>query len=358
VSYLAQADSGLQLTLHTGNTSQPIIQRFKNSNARLIFYKGGFLGRFKGFKTQLEQESPDLLHGHGLWQQPVHQMVRYAQQHQIPYIITPRGMLEPWSLTQSRLKKQLALKLYQAKDLHAAACLHATAEMEAQQLRALGFKNPIAVIPNGIDLAQYPLKTAVPLEGKRTLLFLSRLHPKKGIELLIEAWATIAPALKQDWQVAIVGNGAPDYVQQLQDLISARGLQQDIALKPPLFGAEKIAAYHNAQLFVLPTYSENFGIVVAEALACGTPVITTQGTPWQDLETHGCGWWIPTEVTALKATLETALQLDASQLAGMGIKGRALMAQQYSMTAVAGKMLQVYRWLLGTADRPEFVYLD
>ena len=123
-------------------------------------------------------------------------------------------------------------------------------------------------------------------------------------------------------------------------------------------GQEKMQAYQNAQLFVLPSYSENFGIVVAEALACGTPVITTKGTPWEDLETHQCGWWIEIGVAPLKAVLEKVLSLSPKQLELMGKNGRQLMEQKYSMEAVAKHMYELYEWLLKKRERPHFVRMD
>lgn len=358
ITSLAHLDATLQLQLHIGISNDPVFTSFSLKNVWLQFYKYRWFGGFKHFRSSLRGSQPNILHGHGLWQLPVHQMVSYAQEKGLPYIMTPRGMLEPWSLAQSPLKKQLAMVLYQRKDLVRATCLHATAQMEAENIRALGFKNPIAVIPNGIDLSEFPLKLRSENNGQRTLLFLSRIHPKKGIELLVEAWSQLDRTLRADWKVEIAGNGEEAYIQTIQQLIKNKGLASEIHIIGPQFGAAKLAAYYRADVFVLPTYSENFGIVVAEALACGIPVITTQGAPWQDLETHGCGWWIPTGVEALTQTLAIAMSLPPAQLAQMGAKGRQLVEEKYSMEAVAAQMLQLYQWLLGKGDRPEFVYLN
>lgn len=357
VSAMAHAELNLSLKLHTGASDDPIISGFDTENASLQFYRYNRFGGLKHFKKNLNADLPQLCHGHGLWQMPVKQMASFARSAQIPYIITPRGMLEPWSLSQGKVKKQLALKLYQSKDLSQAACIHATAKMEADNIRALGFQNPIAVIPNGIPLEEFPIKAHAVNEGPKTLLFLSRVHPKKGIELLIDAWAALPEALRTDWQVQIAGNGEPSYVEQLINSIASKGLAEQMKLVGPLEGAAKLKAYQQAQAFVLPTYSENFGIVVAEALACGTPVITTHGTPWEALERRNCGWWIPIGVTALKQTLESVLTLPESTLVQMGNNGRQLIEDTYSMTAVAQQMLQLYRWILRDAERPEFVSL-
>ena len=267
------------------------------NNKGSVFYS-------RPMKRELLSSGADLFHGNGLWQYPMYQMAKVARQQKIPYIISPHGMLEPWSLQQKKWKKKLGLMMFQRKDLNHAECLHATAPKEAVNLRSLGFDNPIAVIPNGVDLEKYPLKIWNKGMSTNKVLFLSRIYPGKGIELLIEAWGQLPKNLIQNWSIDIIGNGDDGYINLLNKMIAEKEMQQSIQIKAPVYGAEKIAAYQQADLFVLPTQSENFGIVIAEALACGTPVITTHGAPWQDLETHQCGWWIPIGVNALIATLE------------------------------------------------------
>jgi glycosyltransferase involved in cell wall biosynthesis len=312
------------------------------------------LGGLKGFKTELLNQIPLLMHGHGLWQMPVHQMAKYAQKHHVPFIITPRGMLEPWSLSQGELKKQIALKLFQSKDLKQAACIHATAKMEAENIRALGYTNPIAVIPNGINLAEFP-EYQKETTAKRKVLFLSRIHPKKGIELLIQAWSELDNVTTQGWEVEIVGNGEQEYITSLKTLIRGLALDATIKISEPAFGEAKLEKYRSASLFVLPSYSENFGIVVAESLALKVPVITTKGTPWEELNTFKCGEWIDIGKAPLKAALRNMLSKPQEELQEMGNKGRALIENKYSMQAIAIQMLDLYQWVLTKKDQPEFV---
>ncbi len=345
------------LRLHTGTTPNPVITHFDVPNASLQFYNYGALGSLNNFAVAVNNEQPEIMHGHGLWQWPVHQMAVEARKHNIPYLISPRGMLEPWSLKQSLLKKQIALLLYQSKDLKNARVLHATAQMEAEQFRALGFKNPIAIIPNGVEIDDYPLKMHSQSADTKTLLFLSRLHPKKGIDILIEAWSDVDTALKANWRVDIVGNGDASYINALKQQIAKKGMAGQITIYPPRYGADKVAAYQSATLFVLPTYCENFGIVVAEALASGTPVITTDGTPWRQLDTVGCGWCIPTGKKPLVKALEVAMQLPESALTDMGVKGHRWITSNYSLTSVAKKMCHLYQWILGKESQPDFVHL-
>ena len=274
---IRQATQGLKTILFTNSSPNPYLEKSPINNLDIQFIKN------KSFKQALREllfnTQVNLMHGHGIWQMPVHYMSKLALRKHIPYIITPRGMLEPWALNTKSWKKKLALLLYQKKDLANAACLHATAQMEAENLRNLGFENPIAVIPNGIDISEFPLPQLAKSKNKKTLLFLSRIHPKKGIEMLIKAWGKIDNSIKDNWVVEIAGNGDESYIASIQEIIESNGLQNEIKIIGPQFGDLKMEAYHRADLFVLPTYSENFGVVVAEALACGVPVITTKGTP-------------------------------------------------------------------------------
>jgi glycosyltransferase involved in cell wall biosynthesis len=351
---LNEAQQGHHVTIFTSSSDNPYLKKSPHPNLSLHFVPK------KQFKKDLNRflntNEFDIIHGHGIWQMPVHYMAQFARKKNISYIVTPRGMLEPWALNAGKWKKKLALALYQRTDLAKANCIHATAQMEAENIRKLGFKNPIAVIPNGIDINEFPVKPETKKKEKRTILFLSRIHPKKGIENLIEAWDQTEKALRQSWQIEIAGNGEENYIATLQKLIVAKGLQDEIKIIGPQFGDAKIHAYHRADLFVLPTHSENFGIVVAEAMACGVPVITTKGTPWEELNSRNAGWWIDIGVQPLVEALHKALQLPEEQRRQMGQNGRKLVEEKYSIEAVASQMIQLYKWILNKGDKPEFIY--
>lgn len=349
-----QAIQRQNVTIFTNASANPYLKESPHPNLQLQFVKE------TSFKQALNSflitTKFDLLHGHGLWQMPIHLMAQSGRKKNIPYIITPRGMLEPWALNAGKLKKKLAMALYQYNDLAKASCIHATAPMEAENIRKLGFKNPIAVISNGIDISEFPIPDSKQAKEKHTLLFLSRIHPKKGIELLIEAWQQLDVNIRQNWTVQIAGNGEPDYIASLQRLIESRKLDKEITIVGPLFGVDKLKAYQQADLFVLPTYSENFGIVVAEALACGVPVITTKGTPWEELNTLNAGWWIDIGVEPLAENLRQAMQLTDAERQQMGMKGRKLVEENYSIESVASKMIQLYQWILKEGEKPQFVH--
>jgi len=291
-----------------------------------------------------------VIHDQGLWLATNHTVAAFAAKKQIPLILSARGMLEPWALQNSFLKKQLAWRLYQRRDLQKAAVLHATSADEAQNLRQLGLRQPIAMIPNGVDLP--PFHQPMPetkAKRKRTVLFLSRIHPKKGLFNLIKAWQIVQPI---GWQVIIAGPDEHGHQRAVQTEICAAGLQDSVRLIGAVADTGKWQVYQQADLFVLPTFSENFGIVVAEALATGLPVITTKGAPWQDLETYHCGWWIEIGVEPLVQALRAALDLTDEARTIMGQNGRRLVEQKYGWPDVAGKMAAVYRWMLGQGDKP------
>jgi glycosyltransferase involved in cell wall biosynthesis len=314
-----------------------------------------------GYSIQLGQYlkelEVDLFHGNGLWDYPIHAMAAAARKRQIPYVISTHGMLEPWSLNVRGWKKRLALELYQNADLLQAKCIHATAKVEADNIRKLGFTNPIALIPIGTNLPRFRVPLKNKDKSKRTLLFLSRIHPKKGIELLVEAWSQIGKPARANWTVTIAGSGEPEYVKSLHRLIRSRGLNGEIRFVGPRYGIDKFDTYYDADLFVLPTYSENFGVVIAEALACGLPVITTNGAPWEELNIRNAGWWIEIGLQPLVEALRAAMALGDNERQQMGINGRRLIEEKYSMQTVARNMVELYRWVVQGGERPEFVYV-
>lgn len=329
-----------------------------NSKVKTIFVECTFpflQAYTKHIQPILENDNFNVFHGNGLWQYPVHKMATIARNKKRPYIISPHGMLRPWALERSRLKKQIALKLYQKKDLVNAACLHATSQIEAIDMKELGFKNPIAVIPNGIDLSEYPIQLRKSKSSQKTILYLSRIFPKKGLEDLIEAWSMVEKTSRKDWQINIVGNGDEKYITELKFLISKNKLENEIKFIGAKFGKEKIEAFHSASLFVLPTHGENFGMAIAEALACGLPVITTKGAPWQELQIYNAGWWIDIGAEPLASALTEAMKLSDNERMQMGLNGRKLVEEKYSIEIIAKKMIELYEWILGKRIKPEFI---
>ncbi len=291
-----------------------------------------------------------LVHDAGIWMPANAVAAAAARSFRLPFIVSPRGMLEPWALGHHSWKKKLAWALFQRRDLAGAATLHATSAQEAENLRQAGLLNPIAVIPNGVETP--PTSATTPTTSARIALFLSRLHPKKGLLDLVGAWAAVRPA---GWRVRIVGPDENGHRRVVEEAIRSAGIGETFEFSGSAEGSAKWEEYRRASLFVLPTQSENFGIVIAEALACGLPVLTTRGTPWQEISENAAGWWIHPTPAALTEALRDATARSSVELAAMGARGRDLIASRYSWSRAAEAMEILYAWVLGRGERPAFV---
>jgi glycosyltransferase involved in cell wall biosynthesis len=309
-----------------------------------------------GLKPLLEKkikEIPvDLIHSQGVWSLPNHTASGLARKYRIPLVVSPHGSLTGWSFRHKGWKKRIAWAAYQKHDLEGARVIHATADNEADDLRALGLKNPIAIIPNGVDIPK--LKTLPAPDGQRVrkALFLSRIYPKKGLLNLVEAWAALKPV---GWKMVIAGPDPAGHRAEVEKAIQAFRVEKDFEFAGEVYDDAKWDLYQSSDVFVLPTFSENFGIVIAEALACGVPVITTEGTPWAELPEHGCGWWIPVGVPPLVEALREALALSDDQRRQMGLRGRQLMIEKYSWESAAKGMKTLYEWILNGGPPPPFI---
>lgn len=283
-----------------------------------------------------------VLYDVGLWLPSNHIVSRIAREKGIPLVLSPRGMLGPSALMVSKWKKRLAWRLYQKRDLEQARALHATSEAEATDVRHLGIEVPIAVVANGVDVPDHVERTKAG-RRPRVLLFLSRIHPIKGLGDLVQAWAEIRPT---GWQVRIAGPSEGNHRSQIEKLVDSFGLQKSFKFLGPVEEDAKWKLYGDADLFVLPSYSESFGQAIAEALACGLPVITTKATPWEELEAHECGWWIEPGVSALRQALTAAVNCSDSELRSMGSRGRKLVLANYSWQVAAERMLGLFEFVV------------
>ena len=299
---------------------------------------------YSSSKALLKELRPDVVHINGWWQPQLAFFQWAARSLKIPVVLSPHGMLEPWIVKRHYwTRKWPAIQLYQRGLVKHADYLHATADKEKDNLLRLGWNARIAVIPNAVNIEVLPIKDNWSL--KRRIVFMSRLHVKKGIELLLEALSHLKSDL-DGYEVIIAGEGELDYVKTLKKAAISFGLSEVVKLVGGVYGAEKVSLLQSADFFVLPTYSENFGIVVAEALACGTPVITTHGTPWKVLEENECGWYIPVGVNALKKTLREAISVTEETIERMGRNGRRLVEKQYTDKSVASRFFEKYTFLL------------
>lgn len=294
-----------------------------------------------------------ILHNHSLWMMPnVYPGIVIANTRS-RLVTSPRGVLDPWARRRSRWSKRIMMVLLQRRTLERTDCFHATSNSEFESVRGAGLRAPVAVIPNGVDVP--PLVRETRPEARK-LLFLGRLHPKKGLDLLLRAWAATAQQFPE-WELHIVGPDEGAYRQDLERLSSdLRGPR--VVFRGPVYGAEKWRELASASLFVLPTHAENFGLAVAEALASGVPAIVTRGAPWQGLELKRCGWWIEQGVDSLTACLRDALIRSPPELESMGLRGREWMSREFSWTRMGEMMAKTYAWLLGGGTAPEWIRFD
>jgi glycosyltransferase involved in cell wall biosynthesis len=294
----------------------------------------------------------DILHDNGMWLAHNHRIANLAARYNIPRVVSTRGMLEPWAINHKWGKKSVAWWLYQRRDLKRAHCHHASAEAEGRNVQSLGLGVPVRVIPNGVDLPELDSRAERRCDRKRAL-FLGRIHPVKGLPMLIKAWARVRP---QGWYLQIAGPNEAGHLIAVKNEVLAAGLGETVAFMGPISGPMKQAALLGADLFVLPSYSESFGMSIAEALAHGLPVLTTTGAPWSMLQQHGCGWWVDATIDGIADGLRQATSLDSETLQAMGRKGRAFVKAEYRWERIARQFIATYESILMAAShRDRFV---
>lgn len=317
-----------------------------------ITYSFGFRHKFSNI---VKNNKVSIIHNHGLWLQCNHQSAVVARRCSIPYIVSPRGMMEPWAFAYNAWKKKVIWWLWQKRALENATAFCATSLQEAESIRKLGFNQPIAIIPNGVDLPPYTIKQNQNLASIRYVLFLSRIHPKKGLLNLVQAWSLVTP---KGWKVIIAGPDENGHQQEVKREISAAGLNDIFEFVGSVEGEQKNKLYQEASLFILPTFSENFGIVIVEALASGIPVITTKGAPWEGLVNNNCGWWVDVGVKPLADALKDATTLPDQERIAMGQRGREYVVREFGWDDIGRKMIVFYEWVLHGGTPPDFVRLD
>jgi glycosyltransferase involved in cell wall biosynthesis len=305
----------------------------------------------------------DLVHAHGLWLHLPHFATGEARRQNVPYVFSAHGMLEPWALRKSRVRKRVYMSLRGRRDLSGAAAIHATANMEARNIAALGFGNPVLVSPIGVDLGLYcdtPRRELVAarwpaLAGKRLAVFMGRIDPVKGTLNLARAWGTLSREFP-DWRLAIAGADWHGHKAEFEAALAQHGGRTSAEFLGPVYGEDKAALLASCDVMVQPSFQENFGITIAEALASARPVITTKGTPWRTLETGKIGWWIEIGAEPLTAALRDAMTRPRGQLDEMGRRGRALIEEQFTWPTVTRLQIAMYSWILGRGQRPPGVF--
>ena len=341
-------------------------------------------GYSPGFLKALNEEHPDLTHTHGIWTYPSIATAAYCTRQRVPYMISPHGMLDPWAVHHHRWKKVLAYALYESNHVRGARCIRALCESEARSIRQMKLRNPVAVIPNGIDLPESTggngVNGSAPwsdgLErGKKVMLFLGRIHRKKGLTNLLRAWAAHRKEKSSDeWVLAIAGWDQDGYEADLKRLCgdleipwtdlkrtensaSATFSQTaSVFFLGPQFQKAKAACYRNCDAFVLPSFSEGLPMAVLEACAYGKPVVMTPECNLPEGFAASAAVQIDTSVESIAEGLREIRSLPDEALREIGERGRKLVEERFTWPKIALQIKTTYEWMLGATEKPGWFF--
>jgi glycosyltransferase involved in cell wall biosynthesis len=359
----AQAGRGSDVVLLTGSgDTDGTLSRTRGVRVEFAELGPYSVARFSpDYRTKLSEEAAraQIIHTHGIWLFPNWQSVSTAASAKKPAVVSPRGMLQPWAVRRSRFRKKVAWYFATRRMFDRAALVHASSSSESRAIRDFGISSPIVEVPNGVDLEgefsqpKIGASRSQAVESVKKVVFLGRVHPVKGIDLLLEAWQRLGLSADQA-ELVIAGPGEAAEVAKLSSWLRAHRLP-GVQYIGPVQGRDKLRLLTSAWTLVCPSWSESYGMVVAEALACATPVLATTGTPWQDLNKHECGWWVEQSVEHLASALSECIQISAESRKAMGKRGRDLVERHHSVSRSAERLLAAYSWVLGTATKPDFV---
>ena len=315
-----------------------------------------------GLARSIQAAKIDLLHVHGLWMYPSIASLRACRARHIPCFVAPHGMLDPWAVRNSAWKKKIATWLYEDAHLKEAVCLIALCESEAASIRALGLRNPISIIPSGQEL---PLETSTNrdlqrsdmADGRKIMLFLGRLHPKKGLPALLQAWAGCRKADPEAaaWTLAVAGMDQHGHEGVLRRLVLDLGIEQSVLFTGPLFGEKKFQAFDRAEAFVLPSLSEGLPIAVLEAWAWRLPVLMTPQCNLPEGFAECAAVRADPNVESLTHGLRTFFRMSESEREQMGRRGRQLVEGRFSWRRAAEQTVSVYQWVCAGGPMPDCV---
>lgn len=334
-------------------------------------------GYSPGLHSSLLSSDADILHLHSMWMHPSVAVSSWHRATGRPYVVTPNGMLEPWALSNSGWKKKIARSLYEMKMLHHAGCIHANTRKELSDVRAFGLHNPVALIPNGVDLPdQHSPRT---IDQRPILLFLGRLHPKKGIENALKAWGALLAepkihSMAKPWTFVIAGWDQGGHEAELRRICMDSGLEfRDIpadsfnadelpevpvVFAGPAFGEHKARLFEAASAFILPSFSEGLPMSVLEAWSYGLPVLMTDHCNLPEGFTSGAAMRIEPNMDSIHAALRQLVLMPTELRSEAGTRGHRLAKENFSWSSVAERLSQVYQWLTGKDSKPDFVVTD
>lgn len=313
----------------------------------------------RNLKKIYDQSDYDLYHSNGLWTYTNHKICSIARKQNKPYVISPHGMLYPNALKINYWKKYPMLKLWFNKDIYNASCFHVTCTQEAQFIRDYGYRGPIAVVGNAVVIPDYATiaDRKILYNGRKIIGFLGRLHPIKRVENVLYALASCPLEVRSGILFQIIGAFDKQYEEWLRAEVVRLDLTDCVEFVGFVCGEEKYRRLQNMWALMVPSESENFGMIVPEALVSGTPVFASIGTPWEQLNTEKCGWWMDASIDNIASVISQVYSMNEYDCISMGIRGRRMVEQNFLSSSVAEKMWQLYDWLLNKGSRPDFVYL-
>jgi glycosyltransferase involved in cell wall biosynthesis len=336
--------------------------------------------RWVGFRRssalwqQAQAARIDLVHSHGLWTDVNRLAADIARRRSLPHLLAPCGMLAPGALRRHWWKKVPVRFWFQDRALRETRCLHAKSHKEYEDIRRFGLRNPVAIIPNAIlsPLSSLPSplfdfrRSHQIADNRRIVLFLGRLHPVKGLPRLLQAWARVQKSVVSgqwsrgpsscNWHLVLAGPDEGGHRRELESLVAELGCQNSVRFTGELNDKQKWGALAAADLFVMPSDFENFGNAIVEAMSCAIPVITTTGTPWEELRGAGAGWWVAPAIEELTGALREALAMSDEERRTMGDRAFQL-AERFRPGRVGEDLIAVYQWLLGSGAKPGCVLL-
>ncbi len=302
----------------------------------------------------------DLMHLHGIWMDNQRASLCAQKKREIPVVISPRGMLDPWAVQNAAWKKRMVEHLFARESLERATCIHALCRSEAESIRSYGLQNPIAVIPNGVVLPELPEKEPG-TEGRKRLLFLGRIHPKKGLKELLQAWSMVQgsqSSFSQDWQLIIAGWDDGGHEPELRKLVGELGIERTVEFPGPAYGADKDALLRSADAFILPSYSEGLPMSVLEAWSYAQPVLITEFCNLAEGFEHNAALHIAPDADSIVEGLNKLFLLDGAGLRALGKNGRQLVEQRFTWRRIAKDMMDVYTWCITGKSPPSCLVID
>ncbi|MDA8736518.1 glycosyltransferase [Opitutales bacterium] len=320
----------------------------------------GAIGYSPRLASSVRQFAPDVIHVHGLWQYTSCVAYQEYRKRGVPYVMSPRGMLDPWAVGNSGLKKKLAAFVYESRNMRDAACMHALNRSEALSIREYGLTQPICVLPNGVNLPSVELLEPKQCEGAKTrIVFIGRIHPKKGIHEMLDAWARVRQefrALMEDWELVIAGWDDGGHLPALKEHAANLGISDSVSFPGSVYGDDKVDLLRSAEWFILPSHSEGMPMAVLEAWSYGVPAVLTPACNLPEGFSSGAAVSIDPQADSIFEGFLKVLEMPVAERNTMGASARTLVEDHFTWSQISKEMQGVYEWMRGDAAAPACLF--